>query len=256
MPFPDKQYTRLEALIRVWSASRDDVLYAIENGMLDCCIWMQPRYVERGTDSNGFFIAHTCEKSHGLVRLRVEDCQLLFQQGEIYAHSFMSLQIPGDILRITHEPPQPYISVTIKNLLVMKDEQRRFEAAHRVQCRYKKAKGRYRKRRDKRPELKIYNDYKEMQLGGKSYHFGPVQADIAKQLYEASRSSNPWIHGKTLLANSGSQAMRFQDVFKNKKGWRDVIESDGRGYYRLHSKTQQFEQPPADHTVKSEEATC
>ncbi len=255
MPFPDKQYTRLETLLRVWSLSRDDILYAIENGLLHCCIWLQPRYVERGSEKNGFFAAQACERSDGLVRVRSEDCQVIFQQGEINAHSFMSLQKPNDMLRITHEPPQPYVPITIKHLLVMKEEQQRFEETHHVQCRYKKSKNKYCKQHDKKQKLKIFNDYKEMLVDGKSYHFGPVQADITKQLHEASKSENPWVHGKTLLARSGSQAMRFQDVFKNKKGWRTIIESDGRGYYRLNSKTKQFYQPPADDAVKSKQAS-
>ena len=254
MPFPDKQYMRLETLIRIWSLSRDDILYAIENGLLQCCIWLQPRYVERGCEKNGFFAAHACERSDGLVRVRPEDCQVIFQQGEIYAHSFMSLSKPDDMLRITHEPPQPYISITVKHLLVMREEQIRFEKDHHVQCRYQKTKSKFRKHRHNKPGLRVLNDYKEVLVDGKSYHFGPVQADIAKQLHEASKGNNPWVHGKTLLAQSGSQAMRFQDVFKNKKGWRTIIESDGRGYYRLHSKTQQFYQPPADEAVKCNEA--
>ncbi len=255
MQFPDKQYTRLETLLRAWSLSRDDILYAVENGLLHCCIWLQPRYMERGAENNGFFTAQACERSDGLVRVRSEDCQVIFQQGEIYAHSFIPLNKPDDMLRITHEPPQPYVSITIKHLLVMKEEQLRFEKAHRVQCRYKKSKNKSRNQHSKQQGLKIFNNYKEILVDGKSYHFGPVQADIAKQLHEASKGNNPWVHGKTLLTKSGSQAMRFQDVFKNKEGWRTIIESDGRGYYRFNSKTKQFYQPPTDGAVKCYEST-
>jgi len=248
MPLPDKQYTRLEALLGQWKLSKDDVFYAVENGLLNCCISLQPRYVERGSEEQGFFRARTCECCDGLVLVRSEDCQTIFQNGEVQAHSFISLQTSGDILRITHEPPQPFIGIRLQHLLVMREEQQRFENTYSIRYRQQKQrKQKYRKyEHHHQPNIKVYNNYKEVDFYGVIYHFGMVQADITKQLHYASKGSDPWVHGKILLSNSGSHAMRFQDVFKNKKGWREIIESDGRGYYRLNLKTKQFHQPLDD----------
>lgn len=257
MPIPEKRYARLEALIGLWELSKDDVFYAIENGLLQCCVWLQPRYVERGLDEGGLFLAQQCERCQGLVMLRSEDCQVIFQQGEVHAHSFLSMNQPSEMLRITHEPPQPYINIGLQHLLVMREEQQRFEAAYKVACkkRFKRRKFKGGKKpRNTEANIRVHNDYKEVLVGNSTYHFGQVQADIVKQLHDASKSSDPWVHGKTLLNHSGSQAMRFQDVFKNKKGWRDIIESDGRGHYRLKLKAKQFYKPPADDTVERKQA--
>ena len=39
--------------------------------------------------------------------------------------------------------------------------------------------------------------------------------------------------GKAILAAAGSRSLKMSDVFKSKKNWRLLIESDGRGAYRL-----------------------
>lgn len=256
MPIPEKQYTRLEALLERWNLSRDDVFYAVENGLLNCCVWLQPRYVERGRHENGCFLAKQQERSNGLVKVRPEDCQVIFQDNEVYAHSFIPIDKPGDIIRITHEPPQPYVCLRLQHLLVMRKEQQRFEQIYHIRCRnkHRHQHKHHRKSQQHKPSLKALNNYKEVILHGTTYHLGQVQADIVKQLHEASKGGDPWVHGKTLLSNSCSQAMRFQDVFKNKSGWRDLIESDGRGHYRLNLKAKQFYKPPADSAPEHKQA--
>ncbi len=255
VPIPEKQYTRLEALLGRWKLSRDDVFYAIENGLLHCCVWLQPRYMECGSKENGCFHAKRQQRKDGLVLVRPEDCHAIFQNDEVLAHSFIPIENPNDLLRITHEPPQPYICLRLQHLLVMQDEQKRFERTYHIRCRgksYKKSKHSRKCHRPK-PTIQVFNNYKEVLVDDSTYHFGQVQADIVKQLHDASKSSDPWVHGKTLLNNSGSQAMRFQDVFKNKKGWRDIIESDGRGHYRLKLKAKQSYKPPAGSLSKQQQ---
>lgn len=247
MAIPEKRYSRLEALLGKWNLTRDDVFYAVENGLLQCCAWLQPRYMECVCKGDGCFYAKPHQQYQGLVRVRPEDCQAIFQDHEVLAFSFIPMDAPEEILRITHEPPQPYICLRLPHLLVMREEQQRFEQAYNIRFRKKhRGHSHHRKHKPPQPGLKTYNDYKEVILRGRTYHLGEVQAGIVRQLHEASEGQNPWIHGKTLLAHSSSQAARFQDVFKNKSGWRDLIESDGRGHYRLNLKAKQFHQPPAD----------
>ncbi|MCH2547392.1 MAG: hypothetical protein MK052_07275 [Alphaproteobacteria bacterium] len=247
MPIPEKQYTRLEALLERWNLSRDDVFYAVENGLLHCCIWLQPRYMECGRHENGCFLAKQQQRRNGLVGVRPEDCHAIFHDDEVMAHSFIPIETPGEMLRITHEPPQPYICLRLQHLLVMREEQQRFEQTYHIRFRnkHRNRHKHYQKGEHHKPSFKAHNNYKEVINNGTTYHLGQVQADIVKQLHDASKGADPWVHGKTLLANSCSQAMRFQDIFKNKSGWRDLIESDGRGHYRLNLKAKKFHQPPA-----------
>ena len=46
-------------------------------------------------------------------------------------------------------------------------------------------------------------------------------------------AGEPWQSGKAILAAAGSRSLKMSDVFKSKKNWRLLIESDGRGAYRL-----------------------
>lgn len=75
--------------------------------------------------------------------------------------------------------------------------------------------------------LRYSNDYRHITLNGHEYRLGDVQARIIE-------SCQPWIHGKTLIYESGSQALRVHDIFKHQRKWRELIKSDDRGYYRLN----------------------
>lgn len=81
--------------------------------------------------------------------------------------------------------------------------------------------------------LQECNNFGKVIFRGKMYHFGTLQARVIKQLYLASFSSSPWLFGKTMLGKASAHSLTVRDLFKSQKNWRDIIESDGRGYYRL-----------------------
>ena len=56
---------------------------------------------------------------------------------------------------------------------------------------------------------------------------------IIALLHHAARDGTPWQSGKDILAKAGLRCLRVQDVFKSHPGWRELIEWDGRGAYRL-----------------------
>ena len=70
-------------------------------------------------------------------------------------------------------------------------------------------------------------------LEGYRINFGEIQAAIVRHPYKASATDNPWVHGKTLLANAGSVSMVMRDAFRHQPHWKELIVSGGRGYYRL-----------------------
>jgi hypothetical protein len=65
------------------------------------------------------------------------------------------------------------------------------------------------------------------------FHLGPIQAKIVKQLHKAALTNEPWRSGTLLLEGAGSTSIKLADVFKSKRHWRRLIESDRRGKYRL-----------------------
>lgn len=66
-------------------------------------------------------------------------------------------------------------------------------------------------------------DYRYAKLNGKEYFFGDTQARVIELLYDASQSHKPWVHSKTLLFESGSNAIRLRDLFKSQRNWTDVV---------------------------------
>jgi hypothetical protein len=52
-------------------------------------------------------------------------------------------------------------------------------------------------------------------------------------LHAAAEAGQPWQNGKALLTTAGSRSLKMVDVFKSKPEWRELIQSDGRGNYRL-----------------------
>ena len=62
---------------------------------------------------------------------------------------------------------------------------------------------------------------------------GPIQAKVIRALHAAAISGDPWCSGKALLAAAGAKSRKMGDVFKSKPDRCDLIESNGRGQYRL-----------------------
>jgi hypothetical protein len=54
-----------------------------------------------------------------------------------------------------------------------------------------------------------------------------------KQLHHAALTDQPWRTGTELLEGADSASTKLADVFKSKRHWRRLIESDGRKKYRL-----------------------
>lgn len=86
---------------------------------------------------------------------------------------------------------------------------------------------------DKSPQFQYYNNFSKVLFAGKWYHLGIMQAKVIKQLYYASLTDSPWIFGKELLYKAGSESIRMRDLFKSQSGWKEIIESDHKGNYRL-----------------------
>lgn len=237
MAFPAKDYDRLRSLQKKWDVSKEDIFYAIENGILRTCIWLPLRYVERVAIKECKLIFERHEHQCGFVGVRPEDCRRICSTGCARLRIFNSVRQDDQIIRLAYEPPQPAISVRIDDLIVLKDDQERFEQSYDI-SEIKDIE----LSSEKPPDGFIAaEDFRYIKLGEKEFHLGDIQARIVQMLYDASQSHKPWVHGKTLLFESASNAVRIRDLFKSKKNWRDLIISDDRGYYRLNIPMEKLE---------------
>ncbi len=69
---------------------------------------------------------------------------------------------------------------------------------------------------------------------GREYKFGETQARVIKRLWQAREDGCPWMYGKRLLNDVGSESLKLQNIFNRNTDWRNIILSDRKGKYRLN----------------------
>jgi len=75
--------------------------------------------------------------------------------------------------------------------------------------------------------------YEHVSYRGREFRFGPIQSKVIRLLHEAARNGTPWVKGKWLLGEAGSQQTKIHDLFKSQPDWTALVESDRKGSYRL-----------------------
>jgi hypothetical protein len=76
-------------------------------------------------------------------------------------------------------------------------------------------------------------DYRHLTWRGQEFTAGAMQSRIIRALHDASKAEMPWVSGKVLMQQAGSISNNLLQLFKVKH-WDELIESDGRGNYRLN----------------------
>lgn len=246
MPFKKQKYFRLEVIEREWDITHDDVMYAVENGMLAVCVWLPMSFVERGNVTDSEFYVLSRDHCEGLVRIRPKDCHRLFQRGTITLSHFLTIRdIDYTDIRVAPEPPQPLLEVYVRDLLVTNEDRNHFELEHDVRSEDKlplfdAPKQPIQPPRNNagrvQPEGFQYNNqYRHVVCCQEDFHLGSIQAKVVERLHTATQDGEPWVYGKVVLHDVGSQCQRMRDVFKSQPQWRNLIESDGKGHYRLRA---------------------
>lgn len=76
-------------------------------------------------------------------------------------------------------------------------------------------------------------DYVHVRLHGREFTLSKLQAKIVGALHDAARSDHPWVHLEVLRERVGFETAKLQGLFRRQKAWKQLIQSDGRGGYRL-----------------------
>lgn len=249
MSFSDKEYDRLYGICERWTLPQEDVFYAIENNLLRVCVWLPLRFVERGTIKDGKFLFEQQEYKKGFLAIRSEDFRRIYSKGRAKLRIFHCVNHRECVLRLAYEPPQPSVSVRIHDLVILREDRIAFEKKYQLTSESPPPE------ETPQPFGHFYHsdDYRYVSLDDKDFHLGDVQARVIEQLHDAAHSRTPWVHGKTLLYESGSNAVRLRDLFRNKRTWRGLIISNERGYYRLNVPLEKFQQKPADSAIKDQD---
>lgn len=80
----------------------------------------------------------------------------------------------------------------------------------------------------------LSDDFTCLRWQGQEYKFGEIQAKIIKLLWQARESGKPWMYGKRILREIGSNSYRIKDIFNHNKYWRKLVKADRTGKYKLN----------------------
>ena len=223
----EKDYYSLTEILLRWSIQEEDLIYLAENDQVRLSLRLCNMFLEFGTyevDEDGaLFRMATAERSFsGLVDVQADDVFHLFRAGEAYLQEFRLGPSGYAALPDTHEGHYTVIG----DLLMRRTVRDHFEVRQG-----------FHSGEPQEPERTFIsaNGYREIRYCGQYFQFGPIQAEVVRVLHHATEVGQPWQNGKMILSQAGSRSLKMLDVFKSKPGWRDLIQSDGRGNYRLRA---------------------
>lgn len=218
---PELEYYDLLQLAERWDIGLSHIQHYVETGKLASVCWLDRCAVEYGkwkktTLGYELFEPLSMDWFKGFVGVTADDARLAFRKGSMVQPVFYSLQEKSYVMKLVR---QEDFTLSSKDICVLKSEVVHFES-HIL----------------KQPHAKTQEFYLEgqtLKVGNKTYRLGEIQAKVIKQLKEVAETDNPWLHGKRLLQLANSESMQLKNIFRHQKRWRDWIESDRRGFYRL-----------------------
>lgn len=229
MSLIQKEYFRLEEVVRDLELSGSDVIYLAENGhfrlsTLVYGVLIERGYIEDVGDGDWQSIPDSRDWWTGLLDLWERDAHQILKTGSAEVSSFYA---PDG--RYCHSSPSaPAVRITPHDLLVRRSERQRLEGLLGQQF------GTLLPQQQQTATSFTHEpDYRIVQLGGEIYSLGPYQAGVVRILHQAALAGRPWCKGVDILAEIECSTLRMSDLFKSKRGWRKLIDSNARGMYRL-----------------------
>lgn len=221
----EKAYFTLAEVLDRWSVSEVDVAYLAETDQLRLSIRIFNLPIEFGDfeetdDGRRFSIPGERTSFNGLLDLHVQDVFQLFRIGQVTVTRFRTPKADYACFWGSRE----MLTIRKRDLVLSRQERDRFEAKFG----FRGAAG--------VPHAKTFHastDYHHVRCNGHHFQLGPIQAQVVRILHAAAQRGEPWQSGKAVLGEAGSRSLKMSDIFKSKKDWPLLIESNGRGAYRL-----------------------
>jgi len=221
----EKAYFTLPEVLARWAMPEVDLAYLAENDQLRLSVRILNLPIEFGdfeeTDEGRHF-SIPAERSlyNGLLDLHVEDVFQLFRLGEVNVTGFRTERADYACFYGSRE----CLKIRKPDLVLRREERDRFEAATGFggASSIKRA-----------ASFHVSDDYRSVRCNGREFRLGPIQAKVVRLLHAAAQRGDPWQSGKAVLSLAGSRSLKMVDVFKSKKDWQLLIESNGCGAYRL-----------------------
>jgi hypothetical protein len=214
-----KAYYTLDELVEIWRFSEADLRYVVENDLLGLSVRLVGPHMEIGEydslgDGEWASVPLEHRRYDGLVDLYKRDAIALLRDERVEAARF-AMGATGYAKLLGDEA---CVVINRADVLIRTEERRRFEL-------------------DIMPSLvapaEANISFETFAYRNRAYRFTATQARVLLYLFEAAQSGAPWQPGKVALSAAGSNSVKMSDLFKRRPGWRDIVEHDGRGSYRL-----------------------
>lgn len=226
-----KEYFRLDEVVDDLGLSGSDVIYLAETGQLRLSIRLfgleiEEGYIEEEGGGRWFSVPDYRDRWTGLRDLCDRDAHEILKMGTAEIHHFHAPEGRYCCCRGGTE----FITVTKMDLLVRLSERECLEQRLRRQSVTADPS-----EQPPQPAAGFIHspDYRMVQIAGETFSLGVYQAAVVRILHEAALAGTPWCEGVAILAEIGCSTLRMSDLFKSKRGWRRLIESNSRGMYRL-----------------------
>lgn len=221
------------------SMTKQAILDDIYSGQLRAHVWLPAMVVEsmkRHTIAGQVFYDRTEKTYEGYIPLYPKDIRNIMRASEVPLRIFPGNSDGEEIILKNGAPDcwfrQNDIVILPESLSHLKLKEKvqdvRVTAIARLDEIWPQLK--------KKPAHKTTYDplFQAITFNGTEYNLGQVQAQIIKQLYDAHKTGNSRVHFKTLIENAGAKSMAMRDIFRSQPRWKDLIHSNGRGYYWLN----------------------
>lgn len=206
----ERKYHDLAWLTQSWGVSYSDLQYLAETAQLRVSIRvfdepLRPFDGGRLSASRRDIQAYT-----GLLALRRGDVFAVLRDGD----AMLDVFVGADGRDVRLEEP---LCVLIGDLVVGCEERQRFEEDSGYQARLRKEP----------------MNFRAFRWEGQTFTFTIMQAKFLEYLHAAHCAGQPWVNGKKVLEEIGSALMKPGDLFKRRANWRDIVDHDQKGNYRL-----------------------
>lgn len=236
--FKDRQFYRFSEVINGCGISETGLDNCILSGLIRVHTWLFPACVfqiekmQNGTHVVWQTVESTTE---GYVAVEPNDYRRMLQKGMVGIRSFSK-----DDDKYCLRCHTPDVEVRLEDLVILASEKEKLDQYMEQQSRADHAIGML-SPAGKKADTTFDRAFRQVNFRGKKFTFGVMQSLIVRKLYEAAVAGDPWLHGKQLLQDVGSESFNLRSIFSRQLNWRDLIISNGRGQYRLH---EDFPVPP------------
>lgn len=227
MPLPQKRWIRIADLAQLWSLKATDIEDYALDAQIQLSVLVAHLPAEMGTWEGAGIgdepLLQDLPILDGPQPLQRPTLLEIVRDGwaEVW---FFATGKPNTYLRIRADAgPRVYRR---EDLIVTREERERFEREHGAVASPDPAAA--------AADYWHSDDCARVRFAGVLHKFGRKQAAVLRLLKAAADKGEPWCDGQQLLHDADAGSMRLVDLFKYKPVWRELVQSDGSGKYRLN----------------------